>query len=206
MTWALPAGLLAGLAPGWPARLLHLPSEVLVGWIAWVARSCAALPLPQLGLGGLVVAAGVGALVVGRRRLGLVVLAALAVGSMVWPEPSSADRTLSPHAELLGGPHVVLVVDRPSPAPLLGQLASAGVSRIDVLVVRSPSAAAAEAVRVVRSRHDVGLVMVPSGAKVQPDHRVEAVEAPVELTVGDHRLVIVPSGARLDVARTPVPP
>jgi competence protein ComEC len=207
MTWALPAGLVAGLTPGWPAHLLHVPSEALVGWIAWVAQSCAAVPLPQLGLGGVVVATGVGVLVLGRPRLGLAALAALAaLVALARPVPSAADRTLSPHAELLGGPQVVLVVDRPSPAPLLGQLASAGVGRVDALVVRSPSAAAAEAVRVVRSRHDVRLVLVPAGAKVQPDHRVDVVETPVELTVGHHHLVIVPAGGRLDVTRTAVPP
>ena len=207
MTWALPAGLVAGVAPGWPARLLHLPSEVLVGWIAWVARTGAALRLPDLGPRGVAVAAGVGALVVLRPRLALAVaVVGAAVMVATGPAPSSADRLSSEHAELLGGHQVVLVIDRPSAGPLLEQLSSAGVARIDAIVVRSPSAAAGEAVRAVRSRHDVGMILVPVGAKVRWDDRVRVVDTAVELEAGDHRLAVVPTAGRLDVVRVEVPP
>jgi competence protein ComEC len=49
MVWGLTGGLLAGLAPAWLATALHVPSRIGVGWIALVARRCAALPLGSIG-------------------------------------------------------------------------------------------------------------------------------------------------------------
>lgn len=48
MVWGLAGGLPAGLMGEPLATLIHLPTRLLVGWIAGVARWAAALPLGQL--------------------------------------------------------------------------------------------------------------------------------------------------------------
>lgn len=48
MVWGLAAGLPAGLVGGPIAAMVHLPTRLLVGWIAGVARWAAGLPLGQL--------------------------------------------------------------------------------------------------------------------------------------------------------------
>ena len=48
MVWGLAAGLPAGLIGGPLATLVHLPTRLLVGWVAGVARWAAGLPLGQL--------------------------------------------------------------------------------------------------------------------------------------------------------------
>ncbi|HVE45153.1 MAG TPA: ComEC/Rec2 family competence protein [Acidimicrobiales bacterium] len=49
MVWGLAGGLPAGFVGGPLATLVHLPTRLLVGWIAGVARWAADLPLGQLG-------------------------------------------------------------------------------------------------------------------------------------------------------------
>jgi competence protein ComEC len=49
MVWGMTAGLLAGLVPPPVAFLLHLPTRVLLWWVAGVAHRCAALPLGHVG-------------------------------------------------------------------------------------------------------------------------------------------------------------
>ena len=44
MVWGLPAGIVAGLAPAWVARVVHLPTLVLVRWIQLVALLAARAP------------------------------------------------------------------------------------------------------------------------------------------------------------------
>ena len=60
MLYGLPAGLLAGSMPDAAARLLQLPTIVLVRFIARVASAAATWPLPRLGWSGLAVGGLVG--------------------------------------------------------------------------------------------------------------------------------------------------
>ena len=62
MVWGMTAGVVAGVMPPIVATVLHLPTRLLIAWVASVARVCAGLPLPALSLAhvavlGLVVAA-----------------------------------------------------------------------------------------------------------------------------------------------------
>ena len=50
LVWGLAAGVPAGLLPGRVAAVVHLPTRLLVWWIAGVARWAAALPAGALGL------------------------------------------------------------------------------------------------------------------------------------------------------------
>jgi competence protein ComEC len=68
MMWGLAAGLPAGLVGPGLAALVHLPTRLLVGWVALVADRFAHAPLGSVGPPELVgLAAGTGVLVVGRR-------------------------------------------------------------------------------------------------------------------------------------------
>ena len=57
MVYGLPVGLLSAVAPAVAARVLQLPTVLMVRWIARVAAWGAAAPLPALGAPGLVAAA-----------------------------------------------------------------------------------------------------------------------------------------------------
>jgi len=183
--WGLAAGLPAGLVGGPIAAAVHLPTRLLVGWIAGVARWAAALPLGQLGpahlvgLGGLVALA---ALAPRARRLvlGLAIAVALAPAAAM-ARPASADG-----AELVPGARLwreaeatVLVLDRPSPGPLLGALRVAGVRRVGVVVIVSGRGGVPRDLEAVLRRHPAGVVLTP----------VEAV-AGAAVTVGRLRVDI----------------
>src|SRR5438445_6966850 len=127
MMWGLAAGLPAGVIGGAVARAVCVPTALLIGWIAGVARWSAAAPLGRLGVAHVVALGGVvlaGAVLRNRRaRLALVAAAAavlshpalaLAAGPPVW----GAD--LVPGARLWrAGGGAVLVVDNARPERLL---------------------------------------------------------------------------------------
>jgi competence protein ComEC len=54
MLYGLPAGLLAGVCPDPVARLVQLPTVVLVRFVALVASAAASWPLPHVGWPGFV--------------------------------------------------------------------------------------------------------------------------------------------------------
>jgi ComEC/Rec2-related protein len=56
MSWGVTAGFPAGFLGSGVARLVHLPTELLLRWIAAVARFAAVIPLGQLGMSSLVIA------------------------------------------------------------------------------------------------------------------------------------------------------
>lgn len=144
--WGLPAGVVAGLAPPGVAAVVHLPTSVLVGWVAAVARGASRLPLGELRTGELVVASAGGwaALVLARHRPSWRVVrwAAVAIAVAALAAPAWALRSPSGHVELAEGVHLhrgggvtVLVLDeRRSPRVLLEGLRRAGVRRIDLVV------------------------------------------------------------------------
>ena len=74
MVWGLPAGVVAGLGPPGLARVLHLPTLVLVRWIELVAllaaRASPSGPAAAATAIGAVVMAGVVTVGVRRRRVG----------------------------------------------------------------------------------------------------------------------------------------
>ena len=202
MVWGLIGGLAGGMAGNAVASVLHVPTKLMMGWVASVARWGASLRWPQIETSEVAAAAAVvgcsvaiGYLLRNRGALaGSVAIAASAVG--IWIVASSHQQPLPSGAHLAAHrtDPVVVVVDRPDPARALGQLAVAGIDRIDVLVARSASRAGREAVRALHVRHDIGQVLAPEGLGGRVPHQVVA--EPVKVA----GIAIEPDGERLRVA------
>ncbi len=183
-TWGLPAGVVAGIGGPTVAALVHAPTELMIRWVAAVARVSASLPLGSLGWPHLAALALALALALaGRPRPAS--LLAVPIGLVAVVAPALALR--SPPVELLlpdglavhrAGGATVVVADGTSPAGALEGLRRAGVRRIDALVVDGRRSA--ELVRVLRHRWRVG-------------HVVDAAStAPVQLLVGRLLIRVVP--------------
>jgi competence protein ComEC len=180
MMWGMAAGLGAGWAGETVARLVHLPTGLMIGWVAGVARWGAAVPLGQLRAGhvaGLVVALAVG--VAAHRQgwrpgvavaglAGAAVALAPAVGVL---RPALVDgRDVVAGARLwrAGGASVLVVDDlRASPEALLSALHLADVRRLDVLVVARPGLTAARDVDALLRRFRPRLVLAPAGNRLR---------------------------------------
>ena len=168
MMWGVAAGLPAGVVGGALARAVCLPTAVLIGWIAGVARWSSSTSLGQLGVPhvlvlGLLVLAG--ALVRTRRgRLALVGCAAIV---LLQPAAALANGRPPWHTTPLAGVDLyrwdgatVLVVDTARPDQLLRAVHGSGVRRIDLLVAtrqsRTTSAAVDSLVARIPARRVLG--------------------------------------------------
>ena len=182
MMWGMAAGLAGGWAGPVASRIVHLPTDLMIRWVAGVAHWGAHLPLGQLrawhvvGL-GIALVAGV-ACQRGGRRAGVVVAALAGAAMALAPavavlRPSAVDgRSLVPGARLWrdGGASVLVVDDlRASPESLLSSLHQSDVRRVDVLVVTRPGVAAASDVRALLGRFPPRLVLAPAGHRLAGD-------------------------------------
>ncbi len=206
MVWGLTAGLAGGVAGDAVASILHVPTKLMMGWVAGVARWGAALGWPQIEAGEVAAAATVAGCCVCfcaaaphllRRHCGAsrrLAIAAAGIGVWVAAGTHRAPLPAGTHLAVHDTDPVVVVVDRPDPARALGQLAAAGIDRIDVLVARSASRAGREAVRVLDARFEVAHVLAPAGLGGRVSY--QTVTGPV--AVGG--LTVEPAAARLRVA------
>jgi competence protein ComEC len=221
MVWGLTAGVLAGLAGAGVAALVHLPTRLLLGWLAEVAARAAALPLGALGaphMAGL--AAGTAGALWGRaqgwpgvRRAGLLVgAAAVAAAVTAAQAPAPLRAELSPglvrwHA---GSSDVVVLggVGGRSPIGAAGALAdlrAAGVGAIDLLVVADASVPPS-VVPVIEARHPVGTILVAAGVDLAGT-RAPLVPAPrpaAVVPVGALEVRLTATADRLVVEARPV--
>lgn len=190
MMWGLPAGLVAGWVAEPLAALIHAPTRIMVVWVAGVARVAAAAPIPALGWFEVMVACGatLAAAVLRRRswRRGVVLIAFAAVALSLGAHERGTGHVVAWGLEAwTGDGAVVVAVDRPGPSSALAQLRRWEIDGIDVLVARSSSGAAGEAVAAIVSRHAVAQV-VRSGDL--------AAGRRMTLLAGDLRLDISPAG------------
>lgn len=210
MMWGLTAGTVAGLAGGAVSSLLHLPTTVMVAWVAGVARHAAALPLGQLdGRQLSLLAAGAVAVAAGRRFGWRTFSCAATVACLaVFVSPVAAElrpspvdgRTVATGARLWragGGSVVVVEGGRVEAGRLLSGLRRAEVHRVDVLVVNRPGAASARAVTPLLRRIPTGIVLAP------PGHHLGRAVVPVagsEVHTGSLRVKVEAVRPRLQVA------
>ncbi|QYG93716.1 ComEC/Rec2 family competence protein [Iamia sp. SCSIO 61187] len=161
MTWGLPAGFVAGLAPAPLDAVLHLPTRLALGWLSAVARGAASAPLGLLGgveVAVLALAAGL-AVVAGRwSRPGPARLVAAVVAAAALAAPAIALRHPPPHVEPVpgvevwrAGATVVVVAPGTGPTAVLEGLRRAGVTRVDLLVL-GPAPTAGDEERAARHR------------------------------------------------------
>jgi ComEC/Rec2-related protein len=151
-SWGLPAGVAAGLGGHRLGALVHLPTRLLIGWVALVARVAASVPLGEVGPVGLAVLAlalavrveavprlGVMGWRTGGRALGvaawLVIAAVLVAPGWRLRSPPLVERPSAGVAvHRAGGATVVVVGGSGGEEDLLAGLRRAGVRRIDLLV------------------------------------------------------------------------
>ncbi len=201
MVWGLVAGRAGGLAGDAVAALLHLPTQMMMGWVAAVARWGAAAGWPQIetsevATAAIVIVACISTALLARRRFAAaptIAVVAAAIGIWIAASGQRAALPSSEHLSVGGIDPTVVVIDRPDAARALDQLATAGINDIDVLIARSASRAGREAVRALHERHSVALVLAPSSLGGLVPY--SAVTAPTP--VGD--LVVDAIGERLHV-------
>jgi competence protein ComEC len=217
MMWGMAAGLVAGWTGETMARLIHLPTGLMIRWVAGVAHWGAAAPLGQLRLAhvaALAVAVGIGVAAHRRGRSGWVLASALA-GAAVALAPAVAvlrpapvdGRSVVPGARLWrsAGASVLVIEDlRASPEALLSSLHMADVRRVDVLVVTRPGAAAATDVRALLSRFPPRLVLAPAGHRLPGE--VVVPPAGSEVAAGGLVLTLDHDDRRLAVSVSRAPP
>lgn len=176
-TWGLTAGVLAGVLPA-TAGVLHLPTRVLVGWVAGVARVAVGLPLGQLGPVGFVAVVGLGAALLlarSRGRRPLARLAALALAAVLLA-PAIRLRALEPATRVdvttdaalwrSQGRALVVLGGRVREEDLLAGLREHGVDDLDVIVCRTAAASLVVVVRDLQRRYGRAVVVAPEGSPV----------------------------------------
>ena len=193
-TWGLPAGAIAGLAGPVVAAVIHTPTDLMITWVALVARWSAGLPLgavgwPHLALLGL--AAAIASRVPSVRGIAAIVaFATLAAPAIALrSEPGVVDPAASISLYRSNGATVVVTNGLTRPLELLEVMRTRGVRRVDVLVIAG--ARGAEVDRVVRHRWKVGRTLDA------------ATTGPTRLRVGDLVVTVVPSAAPAVVVRPP---
>jgi competence protein ComEC len=198
-TWGLPAGVVAGVLGSPAAGWLHRPTEAGIGWVAGTARVAAGLPLGELDLTAVALAAGLGGILLAARRRGWpgVVRVAAAVGAglvalapaVTLHHPPALSRPVPGLQVHRGGGATVLVVDAGGrPADALEGLRRAGVRRLDVVVLPEADTALLAA---LRHRWTVRRVVV-----------LEDLQAPLALVVGGLEVRVEPAPGTAPGART----
>lgn len=181
MVWGLTAGAVAGVTGGPVAAALHLPTRVLVGWVALVARWAAALPLGDAGGLEVVALALCGAVLVASTRRGgrrvVRCAAAIAVAIVMGlPGLRLAVASHPLHREVAAGVDlwwgggggrsavaVAAVGARIDAADALDGLRRAGVGDVDLLVITGRGPAVDELVAALQHRGRLGLAVARSG-------------------------------------------
>jgi len=179
MMWGIAAGLPAGVVGEPVARWVHVPTDLMVAWVAGIARWFGALPLGRLGPGHLVALLALAGLALacrarGRRSVVRVavtgVAAVLAVPAIGAARPPAVDgRPVAAGARLwrTGGATVLVVDDlQASPDRLLSGLRAASVRRLDVVVVARPGLASARDVEPALRRFRPRLLLGPPGNRL----------------------------------------
>ena len=182
-TYGLPAGVVAGMVGEPLAVVVHLPTRLLIGWVAGVARVASVVPLGEARSGEVILAvlAGCGAWVASRWRtavidrgggsgtrrwaviaqvlcLGTVVGALMAPAVDLRQQPAHVEVAEGVHLHRAGGATVLVIDGEPSTLRVLEGLRRAGVGRLDLVV--SPGGLGRELNDALEHRWPLGRVLV----------------------------------------------
>ena len=217
MMWGCTGGMVAGLVGPDLASVLHLPTRLGLWWVMTVGRIGASVPSASVGLvGGALI--GIALTAVGLvRRMGTrrwvpvaiaTPLAAVLLLSISRPTAVAAGEHRIGGASLWRGSGsnaaTVLVVSGASQTgPLLARLRSLGISRIDLVIVRSVAPAAERMVGEIGSRLEIGEVWAPTSSRLESLSPVP--EGPV--IGGSLRITVTRSDSTLEpsIALVPTP-
>lgn len=209
MMWGLAAGLPAGLLGGTFATVAHVPTTLLVGWIAGVARWGAALPLGQIetvhAMTLCVIALFM--LIARVRGHGWATRCAALAAAVVLLAPAVATRRPAPleNREITAGAALwrrgsatVLVVGPSSPGAgrLLEGLRSAGVGRLSLVVLSPAGVNGARSLEPILRRIPARLVLAPeksafsSASTPNVGDRIGVGDLVVEITGVEPRLTV----------------
>jgi hypothetical protein len=193
MAWGLVVGPVAGVLPAGLAAAVHIPTVLLTGYVASVARLAAELNAPGLGLtamGLLAVLVAIAMRIEGPWRWAFPLVGLV----LAWIAAPTSEFDVR-GAELYRSEGVVVVViDRPSPERLLSGIRLARVNRVDLVVMASSSTRATVALSSLRARHEVGVVLAAQSV----DGTVR-IREPVDVDVGLLTMRASPRGNRIDV-------
>lgn len=208
--WGLTAGLVAGWVPAL-ADLLHVPTRLLVEWVAGVARVAVSVPLGQMGGSVFAAAAVAGGVAAwcrhgGRRvaarfaALALLVVMLVPAARLRWVEPP-VHEAIAADADLWrSGDQALLVVGgRVREADLLERLREEGVTTLDVVVCRSDAGALHPVVADLRRRHPRLLVIAPARAGIAGANSPASGSG---LALGDLTAWLTTTGERIEIEVT----
>jgi Competence protein len=224
MAWGVAAGLPAGfvqrLLGDGPARVVHVPTQLALRWVRFVATRASNVPLGELSLVG---AAFVAAVVFGRatvarrgsatlRRRSSVLAAATVLSVALLAAQGPSDAVFAPGAEashLSGriGRHVDVLVLRQGVRvdDVLGALRRRRVGAIDLLVVASGGRRQRDPIRAIAHRSDIGAVLVADRAVAGSVRPVVVGRAGMVVRSGRRRVRIdAVRGTRLTITITTV--
>jgi len=168
-TWGLPAGVVAGLGGPTVARWAHLPTRLMIEWVALVARVAASLPLGDLGPWHLVAlsVAGVVLVVVSPRwptwrlprhlAVGVIAVVLVQPAIVLHSPPSVVVLSSGARLERSGGATVLQLQGRPQSGTLMQDLRRAGVRRLDLVI--APGNPSPDLLAALRHRWPVGRVI-----------------------------------------------
>lgn len=194
--WGLVAGLVAGVVGGPVATVLHAPSGLMVGWIAGVARTGAALPLGSMD-GHDMLVVGIAGVVLWRFGR-VAVFAALALLLVLGrPASTTIDTEVARGAHLWRSGASVLVLDGDTDAGrVLDALHRRSIRRLDLVVARRGTRSAGGVIFDLRSRVRIGSVVAPRGHQIRD---AAVVDRAVAVKMGGLVVRLRPQGAALDV-------
>ena len=209
-TWGLTAGLVAGVVPS-SAGLLHLPTRVLVGWVAGVAHEAVRVPLGQFGPVSFAVVVALVTTALAARQRGRHLLAVLAVvgatGAVLTPAvrlrvdrpPAHEAPTADADLWRSGGRSLLAIGGRVREDDLLQSLRVRGVTELDVVVCRSAAGGLHRVVAGLRRRFGPFTVVAPGAAGVEG---ATSLPSDTSLTLGDLvvRLRPAPEVVEIEVA------
>jgi competence protein ComEC len=170
MVWGLTGGLAAGIVGGPLATLVHLPSRILLAWLAGVAHVAARVPLPPVGIRAIALTMALaGAAAVAprpwRRRLAVAAAIAFVGGSVITglarPPALRADAPAAGVTIWRRDGTTVVALSAGDPARALSGLRRRAVGRIDLLAVDGSGPGVLAVLAAVLDRHDVAVLTGP---------------------------------------------
>jgi len=211
MVWGLTGGLAAGLLGGSAAWLLHLPTRLLLSWLAGVAAVAARLPLAAVGAVPLLAAIGLVWWALRRgdggrpsgRALGLLAAAVLLVPSAMaagsGPVDLVDDRSALGLRLWRARGVTVAALDGGDPARLLTALRARRVERIDLVVATGTGPRVLAPLDALLDRHDVVTLVGPARLDVAG---LRPFPVGAQVHAGPFTVTNRPGGA-IDVQRSP---